>query len=171
MEISQRIKLERQTVKWTQEELADKIFVSKRTISNWETGRTVPDIESVLRLAKVFHVSLDDLLLEDSTVVNEIKRREEIVNLSWVYFIGPVLTAILLIVMMYSLPEMSNTGAVSFISAASLTNFFTLCVFKGKIAQLKGNEEKFKKELKQMKILGIVTIILTCLFTIALHLK
>lgn len=53
MEISQRIKLERQTVKWTQEELADKIFVSKRTISNWETGRTVPDIESVLRLAKV----------------------------------------------------------------------------------------------------------------------
>ena len=169
MEISQRIKLERQTLKWTQEELADKIFVSKRTISNWETGRTVPDIESVLRLAKVFHVSLDDLLLEDSTVVNEIKRREEIVNLSWVYFIGPVLTAILLIVMMYSLPEMSNTGAVSFISAASLTNFFTLCVFKGKIAQLKVNEEKFKKELKQMKILGIVTIILTCLFTIALH--
>ena len=71
--------------------------------------------------------------------------------------------------MMYSLPEMSNTGAVSFISAASLTNFFTLCVFKGKIAQLKDNEEKFKKELKQMKILGIVTIILTCLFTIALH--
>lgn len=141
MEISQRIKLERQTLKWTQEELADKIFVSKRTISNWETGRTVPDIESVLRLAKVFHVS----------------------------FIGPVLTAILLIVMMYSLPEMSNTGAVSFISAASLTNFFTLCVFKGKIAQLKGNEEKFKIELKHMKILGIVTIILTCLFTIALH--
>ena len=143
MEISQRIKLERQTLKWTQEELADKIFVSKRTISNWETGRTVPDIESVLRLAKVFHVSLDDLLLEDSTVVNEIKRREEIVNLSWVYFIGPVLTAILLIVMMYSLPEMSNTGAVSFISAASLTNFFTLCVFKGKIAQkrTKTNED------------------------------
>lgn len=33
MEISQRIKLERQTLKWTQEELADKIFVSKRTIS------------------------------------------------------------------------------------------------------------------------------------------
>jgi Predicted transcriptional regulators len=169
MEISQRIKVERQTAKWTQEDLADKIFVSKRTISNWETGKTVPDIESILLLAKVFHVSLDDLLFENSVVVKEIKRKEEIVNLSWVYFIGPVLTAILLIVMMYSLSEMSNTGVVAFIGAVSLSNLFTLCVFKGKLAQLKGNEEKFKKELKQMKMVGIVTLILACLFTIALH--
>lgn len=38
MEIGQRIKIERQAAKWTQEQLADKILVSKRTISNWETG-------------------------------------------------------------------------------------------------------------------------------------
>ena len=47
MEISQRIRSERQAAEWTQEQLADRIFVSKRTISNWETGKTIPDIESV----------------------------------------------------------------------------------------------------------------------------
>lgn len=169
MEINQKIKTERQAAEWTQEQLADKIFVSKRTISNWETGRTVPDFESVLRLAKVFHVSLDDLLFENSAVVKEIKRKEKILNLSWVYFIGPVLTAVLLIITMYTLSEMSNTGVVAFIGAASLANLFTLCVFKGKLAQLKGNEEKFKKELKQMKIVAIVMVILACLFMTALH--
>lgn len=65
MEISQRIKSERQAVEWTQEQLADRIFVSKRTISNWKTGKTIPDIESVLRLSTIFKLSLDDLLVED----------------------------------------------------------------------------------------------------------
>lgn len=169
MEISQRIKTERQTAEWTQEQLADKIFVSKRTISNWETGKTVPDIDSVLRLAKIFAVSLDDLLLENSTVVKEIQRKEKIANLSRVYFIGPVATALLLIGLMYSLSEISNTGVIAFITAALLTNFFTMCVFKEKLAQLKGKEEKFKKEMKQMKIVGTVMVVLACLFMIALY--
>ena len=92
MEIGQRIKIERQAAKWTQEQLADKILVSKRTISNWETGRTLPDIESVLHLSKVFQVSLDDLLVEDSAVVNEIQRKEELANIAGLYYVGPVLT-------------------------------------------------------------------------------
>lgn len=169
MEISQRIKIERQTAEWTQEQLADKIFVSKRTISNWETGKTVPDIESVLRLAKVFHVSLDDLLLENSVVVKEIKRKEEIANLSWVYFIGPVLTGIILMVMMYSLSAVSNTGAIAFIAAALLSNFFTMCVFKEKIARLKGKEEDFQRQMKKMKIVAVGTVITMCVFIVVLH--
>ncbi|WP_253295963.1 helix-turn-helix transcriptional regulator [Enterococcus raffinosus] len=101
MEINQKIKTERQAAEWTQEQLADKIFVSKRTISNWETGKTLPDIESVLRLAKVFQISLNDLLVEDSAVVKELKRKEELANISGIYYLGPVLTGVILILLMY----------------------------------------------------------------------
>ena len=164
MEINQKIKTERQAAEWTQEQLADKIFVSKRTISNWETGKTLPDIESVLRLAKVFQISLDDLLVEDSAVVKELKRKEELANISGIYYLGPVLTGIILILLMY-LP-LRNANEVF---AALITNFSTLSALKWKIAHLKGQEEKFYKELKYMKIAGVSMVVITFIFIIALH--
>lgn len=61
----------------TQEQLSEQIFVSKKTISNWETGKTLPDINSLIRLAKLFDLSLDKLLLEGSDVVKDIKKKEK----------------------------------------------------------------------------------------------
>lgn len=169
MEISQRIKMERQAAKWTQDQLADKIFVSKRTISNWETGKTVPDIESVLHLSKVFQVSLDDLLVTDSAVVKEIKRKEKIANLTGLYYIGPGLTGIILILMMYLSSAIVRGGLLYFITAALLTNFITLSSFKWKIAHLKDEEEKFHKEMKWTKIAGAGMVVITCIFLIILY--
>ena len=169
MEINQKIKTERRVAEWTQEQLADKIFVSKRTISNWETGKTLPDIESVLRLAKVFQISLDDLLLEDSAVVKELKRKEELANISGIYYLGPVLTGIILILLMYLPLRNANEVFLLLIVAALITNFSTLSALKWKIAHLKGQEEKFYKELKYMKIAGVSMVVITFIFIIALH--
>lgn len=77
MEISQMLKEKRAEHKLTQEMLAEKILVSKKTISNWETGKTMPDINSLIRLAKLFDLSLDRLLLEGSDVVKDIKKKEK----------------------------------------------------------------------------------------------
>ena len=51
----------------SQEELADKIGVSRQTLSKYETGESLPDIEKCKLLADVFGVSIDDLLNYDST--------------------------------------------------------------------------------------------------------
>lgn len=102
-------------------------------------------------------------------MVKEIKRKEEIANLSGVYFIGPVITGIILMVMMYSLSAISNTGAIAFIAAALLSNFFTMRVFKEKIARLKGKEEDFQRQMKKMKIVAVSMVILTCVFLVVLH--
>ena len=48
--------------KLTQEELAEKLDVSRQTLSKWETGESVPDIDKCKKLAEVFGVSLDDLV-------------------------------------------------------------------------------------------------------------
>lgn len=74
MKISQMLKEKRKEYQLTQEQLAEKIFVSNKTISNWETGKTKPDIESLILLAKFFHLSLDNLLLEGSEMVESLDK-------------------------------------------------------------------------------------------------
>ena len=74
MKISQVLKDKRTEQQLTQEQLAEKIFVSKKTISNWETGKTTPDLESLILLSEVFAISLDELIKGDQEMV---KRMDE----------------------------------------------------------------------------------------------
>ena len=46
----------------TQEQAAEQLFVTPKTLSRWETGRTIPDLETVLRLADFYEVDIKDLL-------------------------------------------------------------------------------------------------------------
>lgn len=62
----------------TQSALAEQLFVSNKTISNWKTGKTLPDFDNLLRIAKVLSVSLDQLLLEDDQMVKSIKVNERL---------------------------------------------------------------------------------------------
>ena len=65
MELSKQIKKYRVEANLSQEELADKVFVSRQTISNWENDKNYPDIKSLLLLSEVFDVSLDNLIKGD----------------------------------------------------------------------------------------------------------
>ena len=60
MDIGLQIKKFREQQKISQEELALKIFVSRQTISNWETNKSCPDIKSLITLSNIFNVSLDN---------------------------------------------------------------------------------------------------------------
>lgn len=55
----------------TQEQLAEKLNVSRQTISKWEAGTTLPDLDSVVKISRMFHISLDDLLLEEEPCMTE----------------------------------------------------------------------------------------------------
>ena len=46
----------------SQEALAEKVYVTRQTISNWENGKSYPDIHSLLLLSSVFHVTIDQLI-------------------------------------------------------------------------------------------------------------
>lgn len=64
MEISECLKKCRQKTNITQEHLADKLGVTRQTISSWETGRSYPDIASIVKMSEIFNMSLDELLKE-----------------------------------------------------------------------------------------------------------
>ena len=66
MELSSRIKELRNEKGWSQEVLVQRAYVSRQTISNWENGKTFPDIVSVIKMSDVYSVSLDQLLKEES---------------------------------------------------------------------------------------------------------
>ena len=65
MELGKQIKKYRTEANLSQEELADKVFVSRQTISNWENDKNYPDINSLVLMSEVFHVSLDHLVKGD----------------------------------------------------------------------------------------------------------
>ena len=69
MEIGNKINQLRKLSGMTQEQLAEKLNVSRQTISKWESDSTSPDLESIVKISRIFHVSLDDLLKEGETGV------------------------------------------------------------------------------------------------------
>ena len=62
MEIGKKLKDARMKSGFTQEAVAEKINVSRQTISNWENEKSYPDIISVIELSSLYSISLDDLL-------------------------------------------------------------------------------------------------------------
>jgi len=73
MDIGQKLKKARQAAGLTQEQIAERIGVSRQTISNWERGHSYPDIASVLSLSEAYAVSLDELLKE----AEDMKKQEQ----------------------------------------------------------------------------------------------
>src|SRR5574344_1246502 len=71
MELHNQIKKYRNCMNLSQEELAEKVFVTRQTISNWENNKSYPDIYSLLLLSTTFNISLDQLIKGDLTIMKE----------------------------------------------------------------------------------------------------
>ena len=65
MELGEKICHLRKLSGMTQEQLAEKLNIARQTLSKWENGTSMPDVESVVRLSSLFRISLDELLLEE----------------------------------------------------------------------------------------------------------
>lgn len=77
MEFANKIKQYRGHNDWTQQEVATKLGVSRKTISSWETGRSYPDIFMLVQLSDLYQVSLDDLLREDHEMIHNYKEEHD----------------------------------------------------------------------------------------------
>lgn len=72
MEIGKKLKEKRVDANLTQKELSDILHVSRQTISSWEVGRTYPDLNVLLSISELYNIPLDDLVKEDSKLVDDI---------------------------------------------------------------------------------------------------
>ena len=80
MNLGTQIKKYRSALELSQEELAEKIFVTRQSVSNWENNKTYPDIKSLLMLSELFEISVDELIKGDVNAmkkeINEQERAE-----------------------------------------------------------------------------------------------
>ena len=82
MELGNQIKKYRMDFNWSQDELADKVFVTRQTVSNWENDKNYPDIKSLLLLSSVFGISLDTLVKGDLEEMKEQVKEADIKQLN-----------------------------------------------------------------------------------------
>lgn len=65
MNLNQKIIQLRNDKKWSQEDLAEKINVSRQSVSKWESGQAKPDLDKIVALSEIFNVSTDYLLKDE----------------------------------------------------------------------------------------------------------
>ncbi|TDL32006.1 XRE family transcriptional regulator [Jeotgalibacillus sp. S-D1] len=72
MNFSERLKSEREKKRWSQAELAEKIHVSRQSVSKWETGKNYPNIEVIIDLSDLFGITIDELLRSDRVLTEKV---------------------------------------------------------------------------------------------------
>ena len=75
--IGKFIATERKAQKLTQAKLAEKIFVSEKTISKWENGKSLPDTNSLPKLCEILGISLNDLLTGEKIITDNTSQKNE----------------------------------------------------------------------------------------------
>lgn len=101
MNIGDKIKNAREENKLTQTQASESLMVSRQTISNWENGKSLPDILSVIRMSELYQISLDELLKGDKAMMDKIekdieisKTEKKIIKYAWISILVGVIILI-----------------------------------------------------------------------------
>jgi len=143
MELGKQIKKHRQEVQLSQEKLADRVYVSRQTISNWENDKSYPDVNSLVLLSEIFQISLDNLIKGDIEVMKDVIQKEEIVKMNRY---GKIYTIMLIVTAISAVPLFMWLGVWAFIPWGiiwALSMYFAVQVEKVK----KDNDVQTYKEI------------------------
>ncbi len=72
MNFGDKLKSERKKRNWSQDYLAEKIYVSRQSVSKWETNKNYPSIEVIINLSDLFEITIDELLRSDEGLKEKI---------------------------------------------------------------------------------------------------
>ena len=112
MELGKQIKMHRQKAQLSQEELANRVYVSRQTISNWENDKSYPDVNSLVLLSEIFQISLDNLIKGDIEVMKDVIQKEEIEKMNRY---GKIYAIMLIVTAVSALPLFMWLGVWAFI--------------------------------------------------------
>ena len=143
MELGKQIKMHRQEAELSQEELANRVYVSRQTILNWENDKSYPDVNSLVLLSEIFQISLDKLIKGDIGVMKEVIQKEEIEKMKRY---GRIYTIMLIVTVVSAVPLFMWLGVWAFIPWGiiwALSMYFAFQVEKVK----KDNDVQSYKEI------------------------
>ena len=191
MELGKQIRKYRKEQSLSQDELAEKVYVSRQTISNWENDKSYPDVNSLILLSEVFHTSIDNLIKGDVEVMKEQVKNEDQKEFEKISRIFSVLFLAMMITPIPIIHYLKYAGIAIWALLAVVTLYFSFIVEKKKkqfdiqtyreiIAFMEGEKldeiAKAREEGKTpyQKILlsvgaAVVTLVLAIIFTMLLR--
>ena len=143
MELGNKIKYYRGEKEFSQEELAERVYVSRQTISNWENNKSYPDINSIVLLSEIFEISIDNLIKGDVEQMKKEINSEEVKKLN-IY--ATMMAILMLVATILLIPMLKFIGLYGFIPYFALVGgamFFAIKVDKIK----KDNDIQTYKEI------------------------
>ena len=138
MTIAEKLKYLRKEHNMTQEDMAEKLNVSRQTISKWETNITIPDADNIVAICKLFHITTDELL--DYNVQTIKKKRQFIVDMLVLLFgiIGFIIFTILLMTNQID----KNSSVITINGYGIVAIIFLILIIAFIIIMIKRNEKK-----------------------------
>lgn len=132
MELGKQIKKYRNELSLSQDALAERIYVSRQTISNWENEKSYPDVNSLVLLSEVFGTSVDNLIKGDVELMKEqvkTEDRKKFEKLSQIFAIMFILAIITPIPLVHFL---GYVGIGVWVVLMAVTFYFAILVEKRK---------------------------------------
>src|SRR6056297_66873 len=110
---------------FTQEEVAELLFVSRTAVSKWESGRGLPNIDSLKAISKVFGISIDELLSGDQIIqaAEEEKKKDAVSLRTILYGLFDLMSLVFLFIPFFGQPNVDFIESVSLLSMESLPNY------------------------------------------------
>lgn len=139
MNFSKQLKKYRELKGYSQEVLAEKIYVTRQTISKWENDKSYPDIHNLIALSILFEISLDELVKGDVSVMKKMIAKEKMDRETK----GMLL--FLLLVLVIGVPSVVIFGLKGFIPFGILWVCAIYFAVKIEIAKKKYNIKTFKE--------------------------
>ena len=111
MELSTILVEERKKKGITQQEVADTLYITRQSLSNWENGKNFPDIPMLVELSKYYDFSLD-IIKGDSLLMNQVQKDYELINTKKANkkysVLLVILTALIVLTSVVLIPLVSN---------------------------------------------------------------
>lgn len=191
MTLPERLTKLRKLAGLSQEEVADKLEVTRQTVSKWETGQSSPDLDKVLPLCGLYNVTPDELLHEGGSeeadaemVKSNFERSEEqadrmiakkrltgILGGVMLYFVA--IAFIMTSIAVFRLnPVIASAIFIMMLAAATLIIIYSAIIYKKKVLQKKPKtkEEKLYKQINSILAFATLAIYLLVSFlTMAWH--
>ena len=157
MNIGKHLKTLREKNNLTQEQLADKLFVSRSNVSKWERNISLPDAETLLELSKIFNVSVDDILLgndknDSSGVLNIYKQIEKQKKVMLNICVSSII--IILLFLIYYFLSFYNSNKIFLVNGYGNESYFNngIIIYTKEKEYLSLGKINSKKDILRMKL-------------------
>ena len=128
MEFGEKIQKLRNENKWTQEQLAEKLYVSRTAVSKWESGKGYPNIDSLKDIAKLFNKTIDELLSSEEII--DIAKKENTSNIkktnNLIYGLLDIISILFIFLPLYAQKTENFVYSVSLISTNDISNIIKI---------------------------------------------